>query len=53
MTQVPLPTTDQLSAALDNAPVAIYVCALDSLKLLYANRLASALFLKAPDIRGL
>ena len=53
MTQVPLPTTQQLSAVLDNAPVAIYVCALDGLELLYANRLASALFLQAPDLRGL
>ncbi len=37
---------DQTASVLDNAPVAIYVSALDNWELLYANRLAKARFSK-------
>ncbi len=44
---------DQMLAVLDNAPVAIYVSALDSYELLYANQLAKNLFDGEADIPGL
>ena len=42
-------STDQMAAVLDNAPVAIYVSALESWKLLYANHAAKSLLLREPD----
>ncbi len=39
-------STDQMAAALDNAPVAVMVSALDDWKLLYANRPARELISK-------
>ena len=41
-------TMDQMTAVLDNEPVAIFVTALDDKRLLYANRLAKEL-LQQPD----
>lgn len=38
---------DQMAAVLDNAPVAMYVSALDDYELLYANRLARELLLRS------
>lgn len=46
-------SSDQMTAVLDNAPVAIYVSALDSYELLYANQLAKDLFDCKADIPGL
>ncbi len=43
----------QTSAVLDNAPVAVYVCAVNSGELLYANRLAQELFFSVPLRPGL
>ena len=43
----------QMAAVLDNAPVAIYVSALDSYELLYANQLAKKLFDCEEDTPGL
>ena len=45
----PAPSTGQLSAVLDHAPVAICVSAADSRELLYAN--AQALTPPAPSVR--
>lgn len=44
---------DQMTAVLDNAPVAIYVTAVNDWKLLYANRLAKDLLLHKPDDQGI
>lgn len=43
----------QAAAVLDSAPVAVYVCALDTRELLYANRLAVSLFFRCqtPEVR--
>ena len=38
---------DQMAAVLDNAPVAVYVSALDDYELLYANRLARELLMRS------
>lgn len=46
-------TADQMTAVLDNAPVAIYVSEVDTYRLLYANHTARSLFLQAPDSLGL
>lgn len=46
-------SSDQMTAVLDNAPVAIYVSAFDSYELLYANQLAKDLFDCKEDIPGL
>lgn len=45
-------STDHVSAVLDNAPVAIYVSAIDDWELLYANKIAKELFLRQPGIKG-
>lgn len=42
----------QIAAVLDNAPVAVYVSALDNWELLYANRLAEEFKLKEADKTG-
>ena len=39
MNNAPL-SSEQMAAVLDNAPVAVYVCAVDNFELLYANQLA-------------
>lgn len=44
---------EQLSSILDNAPVAVYVSAMDNHELLYANCKAKQLFLKQPESQGL
>ena len=46
-------STDQMAVVLDNAPISIYVSALDSYELLYTNQLAKILFDGAADIPGL
>ena len=48
----PAPSTGQLSAVLDHAPVAICVSAADSRELLYANALARRLFCTRAPFRG-
>lgn len=40
---------NQMTAVLDNAPLAIYVCATNNWELLYANQLAKSLFLRNPE----
>lgn len=45
-------STDHMSAVLDNAPVAIYVSAIENRELLYANKIAKELFLRQPDAKG-
>lgn len=42
----------QMTAVLDNAPVAVYVSALESWELLYANRLARKTLCRGADIPG-
>lgn len=49
----PAPSTGQLSAVLDHAPVAICVSAADSRELLYANALARRLFLHEGALQGI
>lgn len=44
---------EQLSAILDNAPVAVYVSAMDNHELLYANCKAKQLFLKQSESKGM
>ena len=43
---------DQLTAVLDQAPVAVYVSAVEDFRLIYANRLARELFCRAEDENG-
>lgn len=43
-------STEQMTVVLDNAPVAVFVSAVDSKKLLYYNRLAEELFLEKADL---
>ena len=49
----PAPSTGQLSAVLDHAPVAICVSAADSRELLYANALAKRLFPHEGTLQGI
>ena len=42
-------SSGQMADMLDQAPMAIYVCALDNWELLYANEAAEALQLRRPD----
>lgn len=49
----PAPSTGQLSAVLDHAPVAICVSAADSRELLYANALAKRLFPHEGALQGI
>lgn len=42
-------SSGQMADMLDQAPMAIYVCALDNWELLYANEAAEALLLRRPD----
>ena len=42
----------QMTAVLDNAPVAVYVSALESWELLYANRLARKTLCRGAGIPG-
>lgn len=44
---------EQLLSILDNAPVAVYVSAMDNQELLYANCKAKQLFLKQPKSQGI
>ncbi len=45
---------DQMTVVLDNAPLAVFVTSIDTMKLLYVNRMAGDLFLEQNvDIRGL
>lgn len=44
---------DQISAVLDNAPLAIYVSAVDSRELLYVNQVAKDIFLHKSDAAGI
>ena len=44
---------EQMTVVLDNAPVAVYVSALDSWELIYANRMARDLMLRQSDAAGL
>ncbi|GAA6515089.1 PAS domain-containing protein [Phocea massiliensis] len=55
MGKMPLPklTAEQVVIVLDNAPVAVYVSAVDTLELLYANQLAKQLFPRSADTSGL
>ena len=46
-------SASQTAAVLDNAPVAVYVCAADSWELLYVNRLAQELFFSVPYSQGI
>lgn len=45
------PSSDRLSLILDHAPVAVYVCALDTWEILYANRLAAELLGCRPGVK--